>query len=182
MMSNPIPEHMEEIILVDDDDNAIGQGQKIDVHRRGALHRAFSIIIRNSAGDLLLQRRAEGKYHSGGLWTNACCGHPRPGEATDAAALRRLREEMGFTCLLTPLGAVRYYAELDRGMIEHEIAYIYAGTYDGPVAPDPREAGAYAWHGLNEIRSALAKTPDRFSVWFRRYIDESWPVARHPAT
>lgn len=182
MMSATVrSEEAEEVILIDERDNPIGSGQKLEVHRRGDLHRAFSVVIHNSAGELLLQKRASGKYHSGGLWTNACCGHPRPGERTEAAAMRRLGEEMGFSCALRSLGALKYYAELDSGMIEHEFVHIFAGTYDGIVSPDPSEASAYAWHGLAEIRSSVTETPELFSVWFRRYIDESWPVSLHAA-
>jgi isopentenyl-diphosphate delta-isomerase len=182
MTSAPDPlEREEEVVLVDDGDNPIGSGPKLEVHRRGDLHRAFSVIVHNSAGELLLQKRASGKYHSGGLWTNACCGHPRPGEATDVSALRRLAEEMGFSCALQPLGTLKYHAALDGGMIEHELVHLFGGTYDGIVIPDPSEASAYAWRGLADIRSAVAQTPDLFTIWFRRYIDETWPVARHPA-
>jgi isopentenyl-diphosphate delta-isomerase len=170
-------ESHDEIILVDVGDNEIGRGAKLDVHRRGDLHRAFSVIVRNKAGELLLQKRAPGKYHSGGLWTNTCCGHPRPGEATRTAAARRLEEEMGIGCALFLLGTLIYRAELDGGMIEHEFVHIFAGAYDGPVSPDPFEVGAYAWRGLDEVRAELASTPARFSVWFRRYVEESWPVA-----
>ncbi len=167
----------EQVILVDGKDRALGRGSKLDVHRRGELHRAFSIIVRNSSGEMLLQKRAEGKYHSGGLWTNTCCGHPRPGEATDAAASRRLEEEMGFRCVLSPLGALQYRAELDNGMIEHEFVHVYAGIYDGTVYPDPNEAADYTWRPLDAIRADITASPARFSFWFRRYVEESWPLA-----
>ena len=176
-VNEKIREIDEEVILVDGEDRALGRGGKLDVHRRGELHRAFSIIVRNSAGEMLLQKRADGKYHSGGLWTNACCGHPRPGEATDAAASRRLEEEMGFRCALLPLGTLEYRAELDKGMIEHEFVHVFAGTYDGTVSPDPSEAADYAWRAPDMIRAEIAETPARFSFWFRRYVDESWPIA-----
>lgn len=171
-----IAEADEEVVLVDEHDRALGRGGKIDVHKRGALHRAFSIIIRDRAGRLLLQKRALGKYHSGGLWTNTCCGHPRPGEATEAAARRRLEEEMGFTCPLVLGGAIQYQAELDRGMIENEYVHVYLGRYDGPISPDPREAEDFAWHDMDHVRAAIAEAPESFSVWFKLYVAERWPV------
>ena len=129
------------MVLVDNDDRVIGEGGKFDVHRQGVLHRAHSVIVWDSGGRLLLQKRHGGKYHSGGLWTNACCGHPRPGEDDLAAALRRLGEEMGFTCSLEALGTILYRAELDDGMIEHELVHIFRGSMTGrslPIRSRPR--------------------------------------------
>ncbi|MGE0023848.1 MAG: isopentenyl-diphosphate Delta-isomerase [Hyphomicrobium sp.] len=167
----------ETLILVDADDREIGTSEKIDAHRRGLLHRAFSVVVWDSAGRQLLQKRALGKYHSGGLWTNACCGHPRPGEAVEAAAMRRLGEEMGFTCEIEWLGIVQYDASFENGLSEREVVHVFRGRYDGPVRPDPAEAEGYQWCALDRIRSDIAETPDRFSVWFKRYIAEEWPVA-----
>lgn len=165
------------MVLVDDDDRVIGEGGKLDVHRRGALHRAHSVIVWDSDGRLLLQKRNARKYHSGGLWTNACCGHPRPGEEVLDAAVRRLGEEMGFTCRLEPLGTIRYRADLDDGMIEHELVHIYRGLYDGPVAPDPFETEGYQWAGFDQVKDDVAAMPQRFSAWFRQYVDAQWPMA-----
>ena len=170
-------EMSELMILVDEDDRAVGTAEKLEAHRRGALHRAISVIIWDSAGRLLLQKRAAGKYHSGGLWTNACCGHPRPGEDAAAAALRRLEEEMGFTCALEGLGTIRYRAELDHGMIEHELVHMFRGLYDGPVAASPAEAEGYQWARLVDVRADVAVMPQRFSAWFREYIAAQWPMA-----
>ncbi len=140
------------MVLVDADDRIIGTGDKLETHRKGALHRAFSVIVWNSAGRLLLQKRAIRKYHSGGLWTNTCCGHPRPEEDIEAAARRRLKEEMGFTCKLSPLGTITYRAELEGGMIEHELVHVFRGLYDGTVAPDPNEAEGYRWASLADVQ------------------------------
>ena len=170
-------EMSELMILVDEDDRAVGTAEKLEAHRRGALHRAISVIIWDSAGRLLLQKRAAGKYHSGGLWTNACCGHPRPGEDAETAALRRLEEEMGFTCALEGLGTIRYRAELDHGMIEHELVHMFRGLYDGPVAASPAEAEGYQWARLEDVRADVAVMPQRFSAWFREYIAAQWPMA-----
>ena len=167
----------ETLILIDGDDREIGTAEKIDAHVRGLLHRAFSVIIWDSSGRQLLQKRAAGKYHSGGLWTNACCGHPRPAEAVKDAALRRLGEEMGFTCKIDWLGIVQYQANFENGLSESEIVHVFRGLYDGSVRPDPAEAEGYQWCTLESIRSDIAAEPGRFSVWFQRYIAEEWPVA-----
>ncbi len=165
------------MVLVDASDRVIGTAAKIDAHRAGALHRAFSVIVWDSMGRLLLQKRHARKYHSGGVWTNACCGHPRPGEDIEAAALRRLREEMGFACSLAPLGIFTYRAELDGGMTEHELVHVFSGLYDGTVAPDPEEAEGYQWAGLREVRADMAASPERYSIWFRQYVAAQWPMA-----
>ncbi len=162
----------EEVILVDAADRPIGTAPKLDAHRRGAMHRAFSVLIHDGKGNLLLQKRHPEKYHSGGLWTNACCGHPRPGEDVLAAAQRRLKEEMGFTCELVPLGTLSYRADVGSGLVEHELVHLFAGIYQGEVHPDAREAEDYAWRPLSTLRHEAAAEPDRFTVWFRRYLDE----------
>jgi len=180
MRSAALKLETEQLILVDAEDRDIGTAEKIDAHRRGLLHRAFSVIVWDSNGRQLLQKRAAGKYHSGGLWTNTCCGHPRPGEPVEAAARRRLGEEMGFTCPLEWLGTVQYRAAFDNGLAEHEIVHVFRGRYDGPLDPDPAEAEDYRWSRLDAIRSDVATAPERFSVWFLRYIAEEWPVALMP--
>ncbi len=162
----------EEVILVDPDDTPLGTAGKIEAHLQGRLHRAFSIIIHDGAGNLLLQKRNAGKYHSGGLWTNACCGHPRRGEATEAAAERRLEEEMGFRCALRPIGALTYRADVGDGLIEHEFVYIFEGIYAGVVQPDADEVEDYAWRPLDEIRREAAAAPEQFTAWFRIYLAE----------
>lgn len=167
----------ETLVLVDDDDRETGTAEKLDAHRRGLLHRAFSVIVWDANGRQLLQKRAAGKYHSGGLWTNACCGHPRPGETIEDAARRRMGEEMGFTCPLECLGTVRYQAMFDSGLSEHEIVHIFRGRYDGPVKPDPAEAEGYQWCDIEGIRIDIAAAPERFSIWFLRYMADEWPVA-----
>jgi isopentenyl-diphosphate delta-isomerase len=170
-------EQPEFMVLVDADDSVIGTAEKLEVHQIGALHRAFSVIIWDSAGRLLLQKRSVGKYHSGGLWTNTCCGHPRPGEDVHPAALRRLHEEMGFTCVLESLGIIRYRAELDQGLIEHELVHVFRGVYDLTIAPNPKEAEGYQWARLEDVRADAAAMPQRFSVWFREYVAAQWPMA-----
>ena len=115
---------MEEVILVDEHDREIGSGEKLQIHQEGKLHRAFSVLVFNWKQELLLQKRKETKYHSGGLWTNTCCSHPRPGELTLEAAQRRLHEEMGLTCPLREVENFIYRAEFENGLIEHEYDHL----------------------------------------------------------
>lgn len=171
-------ETLEEVILVDDYDREIGTGEKHAVHKQGSQHRAFSVIIWDSADRLLLQQRSANKYHSGGLWTNACCGHPRPGEASVAAAQRRLRQEMGFVCPLEVLGTIHYRAELDHDMIEDEIVHIFHGTHDGAIAPNPAEAQSYRWSTVRDVQADALAAPEGYTVWFREYLRAQWPVLR----
>ncbi|HPG89288.1 MAG TPA: isopentenyl-diphosphate Delta-isomerase [Hyphomicrobium sp.] len=173
-------DRQEYVILVDGEDQQIGTAEKLEAHRAGALHRAFSIVIWNSERRMLLQQRALGKYHSPGLWTNTCCGHPRPNEVVSDAATRRLAEEMGFTCTLSPLGTISYRAEFSNGLIEHEIVHVYRGLHNGAVAPNPEEAANCAWRTLDEVRHDIAAAPDTYSVWFRQYVAAEWPTAMTP--
>jgi len=168
-VTHPRPHPGKELlILVDEQDAEIGVGEKLDVHRRGLLHRCFSIFVFNSGGEVLLQRRAPAKYHSGGLWTNTCCGHPRPGEGTAEAAHRRLREEMGFDCDLTEaLTFVYRQVGLAGGLIEHEYDHTFTGSYDGAVSPDPSEADASRWVTPAELRDDMTRAPERYTVWSR---------------
>ena len=170
-------EQAEHVILVDAMDRETGTAGKLDAHRRGVLHRAFSVMIWDRHGRLLLQKRHIGKYHSGGLWTNSCCGHPRPGETLAAAAARRLHEEMGFDAGLEPLGHMIYRAELDQGLIEHELVHVFRGRYDGAVHPDPLECDGYAWVPPQDFRMGVQQAPQRYSAWFQKYIAAGWPVA-----
>jgi isopentenyl-diphosphate delta-isomerase len=167
----------EMVVLVDASGRAVGTAAKLEAHRRGDLHRAFSILIHDGAGKLLLQKRHAGKYHSGGLWTNACCGHPRPGEDVADAAQRRLVEEMGIRCALSPLGTLIYRADVGGGLVEHELVHLFAGVYRGAVDPDPHEAEDYAWRSLDEVRREAAAEPQRFTAWFRLYLSEPQRLA-----
>jgi isopentenyl-diphosphate delta-isomerase len=167
----------EKVVLVDAEDREVGTAAKLEAHRRGDLHRAFSILIHDGAGNLLLQKRHPQKYHSGGLWTNACCGHPRPGEDTMAAARRRLKEEMGIACELAPLATLVYRAEVGGGLIEHELVHLFLGLHKGAVHPNAQEAVDYAWRPLSEVRREAAADPGRFTAWFKRYLAEPWPLA-----
>lgn|SRR5574341_756339 len=157
------------VILVDQRDNAVGEAEKLDAHRSGALHRAFSVFVLDPEGRVLLQRRAQSKYHSGGLWSNTCCGHPRPGEDTQAAAVRRLEEEMGFRCALTPLGTFVYRAQLGT-LVEHEYDHVFVGRFDGSPTPDPAEVAEWRWVRLDELEAGLAAHPEHYTVWLARAL------------
>ncbi|RUO99265.1 isopentenyl-diphosphate Delta-isomerase [Hyphomicrobium sp.] len=167
----------EEVILVDREDNETGTAEKLEAHRSGQLHRAFSVMVWDPRGRLLLQRRQVGKYHSGGLWTNTCCGHPRPGEPVGDAAARRLYEEMGFVSELEPIGTFTYRADLDAGLVEHEFVHVFQGVYSGPIAPNPEECDGYSWSTPEVIRKQIAAVPECFSAWFRKYVEAGWPIA-----
>lgn len=156
----------EKLILVDADGKAIGEMEKMEVHRKGLLHRAFSVFLFNRRGEMLLQQRAAGKYHSGGLWSNACCSHPAPGEATAAAARRRLREELGVETPLRELFHFTYRADFDSGLVEHEFDHVFVGEYEGKISPNPEEVAQVAWKSIEEIRRLLAENPQHFTAWF----------------
>lgn len=154
------------IVLVNDRDEEIGNMGKMEVHRLGLLHRAFSVFVFNTRGEMLLQQRALKKYHSPGLWTNTCCSHPYPGENVERAALRRLSEEMGFSTALQPLFSFIYRAEFTNGLIEHEYDHVFVGSYEGPVVPDPEEVNDYCFKTLSEIEHSLLTHPDKYTPWF----------------
>ena len=167
-----IPDAFETVILVDTDDNEIGYSGKLPAHRDGKLHRAFSILITNSKGEMLLQRRAGRKYHFASLWSNTCCGHPRPGESTVTAAQRRLAEELGFSVTLEGVDSLLYRAEdPTSGLIENEFLHVLHGYFDGEPSPNPDEIGAYRWMRPGNIQRTLTRRPDWFTPWFVELAD-----------
>ena len=155
-----------QVILVDENDNSTGFLEKIEAHKKGLLHRAFSIFIFNSGGEMLLQQRAMNKYHSGGLWTNACCGHPNPGEEVLMAAQRRLKEEMGFEVPLEKVFDFVYNTKLDNGLTEHEFDHVFAGQYNNPVNFNKEEVMDYCYKAVPEIKLALQIYPKQYTAWF----------------
>lgn len=165
-------DNQEFVILVDEHDRETGRMEKMEAHRQGVLHRAFSVFIFNSAGEWLLQQRATGKYHSGGLWTNSCCSHPRPGETVADAALRRLGEEMGIAVPLTYRFQFIYKAALDQNLTEHELDHVFTGQFDGTPVLSPDEAMAWKWMTTDDIRAAIAANPEAFTVWFREVFEQ----------
>ena len=163
---------LESVILVDEVDRALGIAEKQIAHLSGRLHRAFSIFVVNEKGQLLLQRRSACKYHSGGLWANTCCGHPRPGEATAAAAQRRLNEEFGFDCALIPAGQIRYRAEVSRGLTENEYVHVFVGQHTGDINPDPTEISEHQFVYWESVVTDVQERPDRYAPWFRIYLSK----------
>jgi isopentenyl-diphosphate delta-isomerase len=157
---------MEEVILVTEKDEQIGSMEKMQAHRKGALHRAFSIFVINDRNEMLLQQRAVMKYHSGGLWTNACCSHPRPGEDTANAAVRRLHEELGFNTTIEKIFDFHYNAAFDNGLTEHEFDHVYFGNYSGSVIPNPAEVQDYCYKKLEEIEATIKSHPHKYTAWF----------------
>lgn len=157
----------EEVILVDAQDRPLGRAGKIEVHRDGQLHRAFSILVFNASDELLLQRRADVKYHFATHWSNSCCGHPRPNETTLQAASRRLREELGIRVPLNERTQLVYRAEDQAsGLIEHEYLHVFFGVHTGEPRPDPTEIGAWRWMSVPRIQGAIERRPEWFTPWF----------------
>jgi isopentenyl-diphosphate Delta-isomerase len=159
------------VILVDANDVAIGTAGKLDAHRRGLKHRAISALVRNSKREFLLQRRNPAKYHSGGLWTNACCSHPLPDEPAAVASRRRLAQEMGITCDLEPMFVYQYNTPVPGGLIENEVVHVFGGQHDGAINPDPAEVSEWKWIGFDALAADMRARPDAYTVWFRQYVD-----------
>jgi len=165
---------MEQLILIDEDGNRLGVADKLDAHRDGGiLHLAFSILIFNSRDELLLQKRAEHKYHFSGLWSNTCCGHPRPGEDVIGAARRRLREEFGFSVPLQERHRFRYEAH-DRcsGFTERELVHVLVGRFDGIPSPDRQEIGDWRWCSCEGIKAELVSAGPGYTPWFRLMVQK----------
>lgn len=170
-MSSAANPNQDLVILVDPYDQEIGAIAKMAAHYEGKLHRAFSIFVVNHQKEILLQKRARQKYHSGGLWTNTCCSHPRPGEPTESAAHRRLQEEMGFDCPLIEIFSFTYYAKLDQGLIEHEYDHVFLGYFDQAPQINLEEAEDWCWRNLAELRSDLQVHPQRYTFWLKQCFE-----------
>ncbi len=163
----------ENVILVDDNDNQIGVEEKIAAHQNGGKrHRAFSILIFNDKNELMLQQRALSKYHCGGLWTNTCCSHPRPGEETEAAAHRRLQEEMGFDCELREKFSFNYTAPLDHDLTENEHDHVFVGNYNLEPKINKEEAESWKWISMIELNKDVLENPDKYTFWFKVILAE----------
>lgn len=157
---------MDEVILVNERDEQCGTIGKMEAHTQALLHRAFSVFIFNSRGDMLLQQRAANKYHSAGLWTNACCSHPRPGEETLAAANRRLKEELGFETSLNKVFDFTYKTSFSNGLTEYEFDHVFTGKYEGLIEPDSLEVSNYTFKPMAEIQQNLQMSPQKYTAWF----------------
>lgn len=156
-----------DVILVDENDVQTGTMEKMEVHQKALLHRAFSIFIYNDKGEMLLHKRADKKYHSPGLWTNACCSHPKPGEETLAAAETRLQEEMGFHVSLKKAFDFIYKAPFDNGLTEHEFDHVYIGVYNGDIKPNTEEVSDYCFKSIEEIKNSIQSHPQKYTEWFK---------------
>jgi isopentenyl-diphosphate Delta-isomerase len=163
---------MEYVVLVDNNDNEVGTMEKLQAHVEGVLHRAISVFIFNTRGELLLQQRAAGKYHSPLLWTNTCCSHPRPGESPFDAANRRLAEEMGLVCSLKKSFTFVYQARFGNGLTEHEFDHVFTGVSDAVPQPDHAEVAAWRYVGMDLLEEEIRMRPERFTEWFQICLRE----------
>ena len=168
------------LVLVNERDEPIGLMEKMEVHQKALLHRAFSVFLFNSKGEMLLQRRALEKYHSGGLWTNTCCSHPYPDETPGQAATRRMREELGFETSVNPAFSFIYKAALDNELTEYEFDHVLIGEYDGQVFPNKDEVVDYCYMNMDELRGNMANHPGNYTEWFKialpmleQYLDKN---------
>lgn len=164
---------IEHVILVDKHDNECGTAEKMAAHQLNLCHRAFSVFIyrQRDTLEILLQRRADNKYHSGGLWTNTCCSHPRPGEDVIAAGERRLKEEMGITSRLTSLGWFHYIAPFANGLTENEVDYVLVGTLTHTdFTVNPNEVQDYKWMSIGALKKAMQTEPEQFTPWLARAL------------
>ncbi len=157
---------IQQVILVNENDKPTGTMEKMEAHKKGLLHRAFSVFIFNSKGEMLLQQRALNKYHSGGLWSNACCSHPRPGEEISFAARRRLKEETGFDAPLEKIFDFIYKAEFDNGLTEYEFDHVFIGEYEGEIKFNKNEIMDFCYSKMKNIRHSLETHPKKYTAWF----------------
>lgn len=157
--------------MVNEQDEPIGLMEKMEAHEKGLLHRAFSVFIFNDNNELLLQRRALSKYHSGGLWSNSCCSHPRENESVLEAGKRRLTEELGFTVDLEESFSFIYKAKLDNELTEHELDYVLIGKYNELPEGNPEEVDGVKFVSLDWLENDIEENPDNYTVWFRVIFD-----------
>ena len=172
---------MDQVILVNEKDEIKGVAGKMEAHQKGLLHRAFSIFIFNSKGEMLLQQRAINKYHSGGLWTNACCSHPQPGEEIEQAAQRRLKEELGFQTPVVKEFDFVYKATFENNLIEYEFDHVFIGGYAGAINYNKEEVMDVCYKTMEEIRRSLKDHPQNYTAWFILAFPkiESWWKGRY---
>ncbi|PKM59900.1 MAG: isopentenyl-diphosphate delta-isomerase [Firmicutes bacterium HGW-Firmicutes-4] len=163
---------IENIIVVDNFDKEIGFIEKMEAHRKGILHRAFSILVVNSNNQLLLQKRSVKKYHSPGLWSNTCCSHPKYGEDLQHAIHRRLQEEMGFICELKELFSFVYKVELENNFFENEYDHVFIGRYDGEIAVNQDEVDDFKWIEINEVKTDIVDNPGLYTYWFKYLMNK----------
>jgi len=160
------------VILVDENDREIGTMEKMQAHREARLHRAFSVFVFNDKDEVLIHQRAFTKYHSGGLWTNTCCSHPRAGETVLEAAHRRLQEEMGFDCNLAEAFSFTYRAELDNELTEYEFDHVVLGRFNGEPTMNPDEVADYRYINWEELKADVEQHPEVYTEWFKIALSE----------
>jgi isopentenyl-diphosphate Delta-isomerase len=158
---------LQQLILVNELDQPVGVAEKMEAHQQGLLHRAFSVFIFNAKGEMLLQQRAINKYHSGGLWTNACCSHPYVGQQIVETAQKRLEEEMGFSTAIQPVFQFTYKASFDNGLIEHEYDHVFIGQYEGIISPSADEVSDYCYKSMEDIEQDISTHPQKYTEWFK---------------
>lgn len=160
----------DKVILVNQNDQEIGCADKMEAHIKGMLHRAFSVFLFNSKKEMLIHQRAAGKYHGGGLWTNACCSHPQPGEDLKYSAIERLHFEMGLQCELQKAFSFIYHSPVENGLIEHEYDHVYIGFTDDTPLPHPDEVQNYRWISTADLKKEIELQPEKFTFWFKKAV------------
>lgn len=162
--------NLNQVVLVDEQDNILGEMEKLEAHHKGALHRAFSVFVFDDQDRMLLHKRAGTKYHSAGLWTNACCSHPCMGETYLAGAHRRIQQEMGFDLTLHPVKSIIYKSKLADGLWEHELDHLFVGRYNGPIQPNPDEVSDHSYVSLETLQAQMIASPETFTEWFKVFL------------
>ncbi len=162
---------MEKVILVDELDNITGTLEKMEAHKNGVLHRAFSVLLFNSQGELLIQKRASSKYHSAGLWTNTCCSHPQPGETIEVAIRRKLKQEMGIDAAPEFAYKFVYKIALENGLTEHELDHVFIGSFDGIPNINHEEVEDWRFISMNNLKEEIKVNPNNFTHWFKLIIN-----------
>jgi isopentenyl-diphosphate Delta-isomerase len=163
-----------EVVLVDGDDRELGTMEKMEAHIKGLLHRAFSVFIFNHEGQMLIQKRADVKYHSAGLWSNACCSHPAKNESLTDAAKRRLQEEIFLETDITPMFSFEYRAELERNLVEHELDHVLIGYADSFDQINPEEVSEMKFIDVAQLRIDVNEHPENYTVWFNIIMNTHW--------
>ena len=163
---------MEHVILVDTHDRELGTMEKMEAHKKGVLHRAFSVLLFDNSGKMLIQKRARDKYHSSGLWTNTCCSHPLPGESLERATRRRLKEEMGIDLQPVFSHTFIYKAALDQDLIEHEFDHVFVGTFDGTPQVNKKEVDDWKYVDLQWLRRDMEEHPESYTEWFKLIVNQ----------
>ncbi len=166
------------VVLVNEDDLAIGTMDKLEAHVKGKLHRAFSVFLFNDEGKMLIHQRAATKYHGAGLWTNACCSHPQKDEDVEKSALERLAFEMGLECDIHKLFSFIYNTPVENGLIEHELDHVFIGFTNAEPQPNREEVQNYRWIHPEELLQEMQEHPLRFTYWFRKSVGQVLGHAR----